>query len=187
MAPLVPLVQLVVALPLLMPTPPIHRRLCLLLCFRLSSRPSRASQQAGCCDASCHTDAYHPPAPLQLDAPLPLVTPLLCLSLGWLSRLSTPPITPLHDISDLRPSMPCQSKRPRVHSDQSSRGHVLSASGPPLSHTRMAGYICCPLCQFCPTMKMMVTMIEALAACRVFGEDSLRPGQVVLWVIVVRK
>ncbi len=65
---------LFVVSPLVMPLPPICLCLCLSLC------PSCASCLAGCHVASHHADASHPPVPQALVAPLPLVTPLLCLS-----------------------------------------------------------------------------------------------------------
>ncbi len=72
--------RLFVASPLvtLLP-PPIRLRLRLSLHRRLSLRPSHAICQDGCCIASHHADASHPPTPPTLVLPLPLVAPLSCL------------------------------------------------------------------------------------------------------------
>jgi hypothetical protein len=110
--PLVPLVRLVVALPLVTPPPPVHLRLCLSSHHRLLPRPSYASCPAGCHVTSCHAAASRQPASPPLIAPLvrlvvasplvmplspphialpPLIAPLLRLLSGWLLLLKHHP------------------------------------------------------------------------------------------------
>jgi hypothetical protein len=89
-APLTPLVQLVVALPLVTLPSPNRLRLRLSLHRHLLLCPSCASCQAGCCVASGHTAVSRLPALPPLIAPAPIIAPLLHLLSGWLLRhLST--------------------------------------------------------------------------------------------------
>jgi hypothetical protein len=83
-APLTPLFWLVVVSPLVAQPPPVRLRLRLSSHHRRSSRPFHAFCLAGCCVASCHAAAFHPPAPLPLIALLPLIAPLSRLLSGWL-------------------------------------------------------------------------------------------------------
>ncbi len=72
------------------PTPPVRQCLQLLSRFCLLLRPFDAplslSTLAGCRIASRHATATHPPVPLPLIAPPPLIVPLSCLLSGWLSH-----------------------------------------------------------------------------------------------------
>jgi hypothetical protein len=97
LAPLTPLVWLVVVSPLVTPLlPPICQRLHLSLFCRLSLCPPCASCLAGSYVISCYAAASHLPAPLPLIAPPPLTAPLSSLLSGWLlhhlsSRHRLPP------------------------------------------------------------------------------------------------
>jgi hypothetical protein len=84
--PLLPLIRLVLASPLIMPPSPVRLHLCLSSHCRLSLQSSCTSCPAGCHIASHHSAASHPPGPPPLIALLTLTAPLSRLLSGWLSR-----------------------------------------------------------------------------------------------------